>query len=79
MKKKFNKLITNFNLLKNNFFIGIGSILNVFGFYYDYNYSKTYKKTDFEAIFSDWKNVGEDIITAEKKFLKKNKYILYNN
>lgn len=70
MKNKFNKFKTDFLLPKNNFLVGLGSVLNINGLYFDYNYSKTAQEADNKAIFSDWKNVGEDIKTAEKKFKK---------
>lgn len=70
MKNKFTKFKTDFLLPKNNFLVGLGSVLNINGLYFDYNYSKTAQEADNKAIFSDWKNVGEDIKTAEKKFKK---------
>lgn len=79
MKKKFNKFRTDFLLPKNNFLVGIGNTLNIYGFYFEYNYSKTGQKADDKAIFSDWNNIGEDIKTAEKEFKKDNNYALSND
>ena len=61
MKKINIKYITNYLLPKNNLLVGMGSVFNVAGNYFDYNYSKTGKQSDFTAIMSDWKNIGDDI------------------
>ena len=40
MKKRKTIFKTDFLLPKNNFFVGLGSVLNIAGSYFDYNYSK---------------------------------------
>ncbi len=56
---------------KNNFFLlGVGSVLNIFGV--NTNINKIEKKTDSEAIYSDWKAIGSDIRIAMNKFEKDN-------
>lgn len=72
MKKRNIKYRTDYLLPKNNFWVGMGSILNLAGSYFDYNYSKTGKEADFKAIMSDWENVGDDIRKSKEKF--ENKY-----
>ena len=55
------KLKKTYLLPKNNFWIGLGSLLNIRGSYFDYKYSKSDHEADAEALSSDWQNVGEDI------------------
>ena len=59
---------TNFLFPKDSFISGMGSVLNIAGNYFDYNYSKTAKEADLRALKSDWKNVGDDIAASIKKF-----------
>jgi len=73
MKKRNIKYRTDHLLQKNNFWVGMGSILNLAGSYFDYNYSKTEKEADFRAIMSDWENVGDDIRKSKEKFENKHK------
>lgn len=73
MKKRNIKYRTDYLLPKNNFWVGMGSILNLAGSYFDYNYSKTEKEADFKAIMSDWKNVGDDIRKSKENFENKHK------
>ena len=44
-----------------SFLIGMGSILNIVGSYFDYNYSKLEMETDNEALKRDWETIGKDI------------------
>jgi hypothetical protein len=62
MKK--NRFRTDFLLPKNNFFIGMGSVLNLKGNYFEYNTSKSDLEADRNALFSDWWNVGNDMDTV---------------
>ena len=63
---------TTYLLPKNNFWIGRGSIFNVFGRYFTYNYSKSSQEADENAIASDWAMVGEDfkMILSDLKWEK---------
>lgn len=47
-----------------SFLIGMGSVLNVAGNYFPFNYAKNDKHADGKAIASDWGVVGNDIETA---------------
>lgn len=71
MKNRNLKLKTDFLLPKDNFWVGMGSVLNLSGRYFTYNYSKSDNEADFKAILSDWQNVGRDIEKAKKDFEKK--------
>lgn len=68
MKSRKFKYRTDFLLPKNNFWVGLGSVLNLAGSYFDYNYSMTENEADYRALKSDWENVGEDIMLSEQKF-----------
>ncbi|MBP5983573.1 MAG: hypothetical protein KA734_07615 [Fluviicola sp.] len=68
MKKK--TFSTNFLLPKNNFFIGMGSVLNLGGNYFNYKTSNSEVEADKKALFSDWWNVGNDIDSILKNTLK---------
>lgn len=61
-----NKTKSTYLLPSNSFLVGFGSILNIFGIYFSYNYSKTEKEADYKAIACDWKMVGNDIRNALK-------------
>ena len=73
MNKKKANYRTDFLLPKNNFLVGLGSVLNIAGAYFNYNYSKSEKDADYKAMYSDWKNVGEDFKVSKEKFEKDNK------
>lgn len=68
MKRKTFKYATTYLLPQNNFWVGIGSVLNIAGSYFNYSYSETELEADRFATLSDWKNVGEDLKIAQKKF-----------
>jgi hypothetical protein len=46
---------------------GIGSIINIPGNYFDFNYSNSGEEADRVAIENDWGVVGDDIRKAAKK------------
>lgn len=71
MKKRKTIFKTDFLLPKNNFFVGLGSVLNIAGSYFDYNYSKSAAEADRKALVSDWANVGDDFKSAKEVFEKK--------
>lgn len=56
-----NKFRTDFLLQKNNFLIGLGSVLSIEGNYFEFNKSKSSQDADIKALKSDWYNIGEDI------------------
>lgn len=72
MKKLNIEYKSDFLLPKNDFLVGLGSVLNIAGSYFDYNYSKSAKEADRKALISDWVNVGDDFKSAQKVFEKKN-------
>jgi hypothetical protein len=55
---------------KNSFFIGVGSVLNLFGNYFTYNYSKTEEEADTKAIESDWGVIGCDLQDSISQYRK---------
>jgi hypothetical protein len=73
MNKKRAKYRTDFLLPKNNFFVGLGNVLNIAGAYFDYNTSKSETEADFKAMYSDWQNIGDDFRKSKGKFEKDNK------
>ena len=70
------KYRTTFLLPKNNFWVGFGSVLNIAGSYFDYNYSNSDVDADKKALFSDWFMVGEDFKKSKEKFEKDNNKII---
>ena len=50
-KKKYK---TGFLYPKNNGWVGAGSIFNIAGNYFDFNYSHTPEEADAKAIENDW-------------------------
>lgn len=63
-----NKARTGFLLPKNNFWVGLGSVINIFGNYFIYRTSNSDLEADQRAIASDWKMTGQDIEEATKNF-----------
>ncbi len=51
------------NLLfpRTNFLVGMGSVFNISGNYFRFNYSKSSEEADLKALESDWGVIGEDI------------------
>lgn len=70
MHKK-HKFKTDFLLPRNNFFVGVGSVFNIAGSYFEYNYSKNEEEADTKALFSDWSNVGNDLKESTEEFKSK--------
>jgi len=58
---------TDFLLPNNDFIVGWGSVLNLLGSYFEYDYSKTPNEADLKALESDWQNIGEDIRKSFEK------------
>nr|WP_322622984.1 hypothetical protein [uncultured Flavobacterium sp.] len=72
MKTPKVKLNTDFLFPKMSFVIGLGSVLNLAGNYFEFNTSKTAEEADFKALKSDWNNVGNDIRLSKEEFERKN-------
>ncbi|MEZ5006960.1 MAG: hypothetical protein R2753_02280 [Chitinophagales bacterium] len=64
MKKLYH---TDYLFSKSSFLDGLGSIFNISGNYYNFNYSKTEEEADSKAIKNDWGVVGDDIREAQNK------------
>ena len=80
MNKK-NMYQTDF-LTANSFVIGMGSVFNLAGNYFEYNYSRTPEEADEIAIASDWQIIGEDIKQAISGYEKENqttRFTILNN
>jgi len=65
------------NLLfpRTSMLMGIGSIFNISGNYFEFDYSKSEKEADIKAIENDWGVIGNDILEAistSQKSLAKN-------
>lgn len=54
-------LHTGYLFSRPSFLSGLGSVLNLAGNYFEYNYSKSSNETDRKALQSDWKSIGQDI------------------
>ena len=63
---KTKKYKTGFLYGKRNAIIGAGSIFNIAGNYFEYNYSKNGREADNKAIESDWMIIGNDLKEAFK-------------
>lgn len=61
---------TNVLFHRPSFIDGIGSIFNLAGNYFEFNYSKSSEESDRKAIESDWDMIGNDIKKATKKSKK---------
>jgi hypothetical protein len=59
-----NKYRTDFLFARSGFFVAMGSIFNIAGKYFEYNYSDTAKEADDRAIESDWGAIGNDLETT---------------
>lgn len=70
MEKRNKIRKTDFLLPNNNFLIGLGSVLNIVGSYFEYNYSSSSEEADLKALESDWQNVGGDIKESIANFKK---------
>ena len=55
------KFKTNQLFPRSSFLTGMGSVLNISGKYFDFNYSKSEAESDAKAIASDWGMVGQDL------------------
>lgn len=67
---KTKKYKTSFLYKKHNTIVGAGSIFNIAGNYFEYNYSKSGFEADKKAIENDWGVVGNDMKDAIKAIAK---------
>jgi hypothetical protein len=61
---------TDFLVPASSFLIGVGSLLNFSGNYFEYNNSRTTAQADQRALSNDWAMVGQDIRQAMKQVEK---------
>jgi hypothetical protein len=47
----------------------MGSIGNIRGNYYDFNFSESPKEADYKAILSDWGTIGLDLLAVAKRYI----------
>ncbi|SIS83138.1 hypothetical protein SAMN05421789_10824 [Kaistella chaponensis] len=66
-KENIINLRTDFLLPKKGFIVGLGSIFNIYGDYFEYNTSDTPEEADRKALSSDWNIVGADLEEARRK------------
>ncbi len=71
--KKLNIYRSDFLFPESNFLIGVGSLGNVRGNYYDFNFSESAEDADYKAILSDWGTIGLDLLAAANGYVKINK------
>lgn len=55
------KFKTNQMFPSTRFLTGMGSVLNISGNYFDFNYSRDEQEADAAAIASDWGMIGQDL------------------
>jgi len=65
------KYRTDYLLPKYSFLRGAGSVLNVAGNYFVFNYSSSGEEADVKALLSDWGVIGQDIIESTENLEKK--------
>lgn len=68
--KKLNIYRTDFLFSESNFLIGMGSLGNIRGNYYEFNSSKSAREADYKAILSDWGTIGLDLLSAAERYVK---------
>ncbi len=61
---------TTFLLPRKNFLVGIGSVLNIRGQYFDYDTSSSGREADARALKSDWEMIGKDLFDGKNNFTK---------
>lgn len=64
---KGNTLSSSPLLTNRGFIVGMGSVFNITGKYFEYNYSKNAQCADFKAIKRDWEIVGQNLSGAIQK------------
>jgi hypothetical protein len=67
---------TGFLYTTPSFILGAGSVLNIFGDYFEYNSSESGFEADEKAIKNDFKLIGEDINKAIEQIRRENNLML---
>lgn len=57
-------LKTDFLVPTSSFMVGVGSVMNIGGDYFEYRLSASPEEADALALRSDWNNVGKDVGNA---------------
>ena len=65
------KYKTNILFERASFLKGMGSVFNISGNYYEFDYSESALIADAKAIKSDWDVIGQDIKDAADHHLQK--------
>jgi hypothetical protein len=68
--KKNKSYRSDFLFTTPSFLIGAGSVLNIAGNYFSFNYSSSDRQADTKAISSDWGVIGSDIEKASDAILQ---------
>lgn len=71
MSKLIRKYSSSYLFGKSGFLTGCGSIFNISGNYFLFNYSKNGTEADLKALQNDWGLIGQDIKNAKKAFNNK--------
>lgn len=71
MSKFLKKYRTTYLFSRTDFFVGWGSIFNVGGNYFMFNYSDSGSNADERATENDWGTIGEDLKATLRKKMKK--------
>lgn len=67
----FRNHYTNRLFCQSTLLTGLGSVFNIVGNYYDFNYSSTPEDADQEALEADWEAVSDDIMEAIRTYTQK--------
>jgi hypothetical protein len=67
MTNRCRKYSTSYLFTRPNFLTGSGSVFNLRGSYFLFNYSKNSQEADARALEHDWGVIGQDIRMALKK------------
>ncbi|RTL48858.1 MAG: hypothetical protein EKK39_11990 [Sphingobacteriales bacterium] len=68
--KKTRKYRRDFLFSTPSFLVGAGSVFNIAGNYFNFNYSSSDIDADSKALLSDWGIIGQDIQIAKEKLEK---------
>lgn len=66
--KYLTKYKTDYLFARPSFLLGIGSLLNIAGNYYNFNYSESDIESDIKAMENDWGIIGGDIMRSISHF-----------
>lgn len=75
MKRK-RQYHTDFLFPNSGFLMGAGSVFNIAGNYFEFNYSSADQNADEKAISNDWGVIGEDLAAIMSAFDQKGEAVL---